>query len=189
MLADCLANESPFGITPAGATAEPPPPGAVGCIAEIRATRELADGRSNIVVFGGTRFHLIRTLEERAPYHVALVEDFEEEPGTEPGPEATDALRHLFIRYFDAFRKLNDSEGAPSLADDAMALSFQAAAIVDCDLSVKQLMLTTRSTRERVTMLLQLLPPLTGAVERAVAIHHRAPTNGTGGSRPDLLEL
>ena len=58
MLADCLAGDRRFGITPAGTDDELPEPGTVGCIAEVRVNQELPDGRSNIVVLGGERFVL-----------------------------------------------------------------------------------------------------------------------------------
>lgn len=190
LLADCLAETRPFGITPPGAADETPPPGTAGCVAQIHATHDLPDGRSNVVVVGGTRFRVLQTVEESVPYHVALVEDFDEEAGTDPPPEALAMLRQLFSRYFEGFRRLNDVEPAEApLAEDAVDLSFQVAAAIQCDASVKQLLLTTRSTRERVTVLVRLLPLLTAAVESAVTIHQRAPTNGTGGPRPDISAL
>ena len=73
MLADCLADDRRFGITPAGADGEAPDPGMVGCTAEVRVNQELPDGRSNIVVLGGDRFVVARVLEEPLPYHVASV--------------------------------------------------------------------------------------------------------------------
>ena len=56
MLADCLAGDRRFGITPPGQAGEAPDPGMVGCIAEVRVNQQLPDGRSNIVVLGGERF-------------------------------------------------------------------------------------------------------------------------------------
>ena len=48
-----------------------PEPGTIGCVAEVRVNQELPDGRSNIVVLGGSRFVLSRLLEESLPYLVA----------------------------------------------------------------------------------------------------------------------
>src|SRR5712691_7469081 len=74
MLADCLSGDRRFGITPMGVGSEPPGPGAIGCVAEVRVNQELPDGRSNIVVVGGSRFVLSRLLDESLPYLVALVQ-------------------------------------------------------------------------------------------------------------------
>ena len=64
MLADCLAGDRRFGITPAGKDDAMPEPGTVGCIAEVRVNQELPDGRSNIIVFGGERFVLTAAVVE-----------------------------------------------------------------------------------------------------------------------------
>ena len=87
MLADCLAADRKFGITPPGAERETPDPGAVGCIAEVRVNQELPDGRSNIVVLGGSRFVVRRELSESVPYHVAAVELFDDEETWKIGVE------------------------------------------------------------------------------------------------------
>ena len=55
MLADCLAGDRRFGITPAGKDDVMPEPGTVGCIAEVRVNQELPDGRSNVIVFARLR--------------------------------------------------------------------------------------------------------------------------------------
>ena len=85
MLADCLAGDRRFGITPAGAAREAPDPGMVGCTAEVRVNQELPDGRSNIVVLGGDRFVVTELLDEPLPYHVASVEPFDDDPTTAAG--------------------------------------------------------------------------------------------------------
>src|SRR6476620_3432751 len=92
MLADCLAADRRFGITPAGAQREAPDPGAVGCTAEVRVNQELPDGRSNIVV-------LTMLVDDPAPYYVAAVRTCDDEPGTAPATARTDLLREAFTRY------------------------------------------------------------------------------------------
>ena len=44
--------------------------------------QELPDGRSNVVVLGGSRFVLSRILDESLPYLVALVQTFDDESDT-----------------------------------------------------------------------------------------------------------
>ncbi len=188
MLADCLAGDRRFGITPTGGGQELPDPGTVGCVAEVRVNQELPDGRSNVVVLGGSRFVLRQRLEELEPYPVALVEAFDEREGTEPPTENADRLRQMFVRYYELLRQLNDLEPAElSLPDTALALSFHVSAGVECDPGVKQRLLTERSTARRVEALLLLLPILTSTVDSALRVHRRAYTNGRGHTQPDFL--
>ncbi len=188
LLADCLAGDRKFGITPPGKEREQPDPGAVGCVAEVRVNQVLADGRSNIIVLGGSRFVVRSDLPDATPYHVALVELFDDDAGTEPSADALRRLRELFAAYYALLRQLNDLEPeAATLPDDPVELSFHVSAAVECDTDVKQRLLVQRSTARRVEMLTMLLPVLTGAVESALVIHRRAYGNGRGHARPDLL--
>lgn len=188
MLADCLAADRRFGITPVPAPRASPGPGTVGCIAEVRVNQELPDGRSNIVVLGGSRFVLSRLLDESLPYLVALVQTFDDEPDSQPPAEDIASLGTLFTTYFAALRQLNDAEPEePALPEDPLTLSFQVAGTVECDPGVKQRLLAERSTARRVKALLLLLPVLTSAVETALNVHRRAHTNGKGGSAPEIV--
>jgi Lon protease-like protein len=188
MLADCLASDRRFGITPMRKAREMPGPGTVGCVAEVRVNQELPDGRSNIVVLGGTRFVLSKLLDVSLPYLVALVQPFDDDPDTEPQAEATATVRDLFARYFTGLRQLNDSEPEePALPDDALSLSFQVSGAIDCDPGVKQRLLAERSTARRVEALTLLLPVLTSAVEAGLKVHRRAHTNGKGGAAPEIV--
>ena len=123
-----------------------------------------------------------------APYHVAMVQTFEDEPGSEPQDDSPVRLRQLFTGYYALLRQLNDVEPEdPSLPDEALALSFHVAAALDCDPGVKQRLLVERSTARRVQALLMLIPILTAGVESALRVHRRAHTNGRGGARPDVI--
>jgi Lon protease-like protein len=188
MLADCLAGDRRFGITPTGKDDRMPDPGTVGCIAEIRVNQELPDGRSNIIVFGGERFVLTGSVADATPYFVAMVQTFEDEPDTEPQDESPARLREAFTGYYALLRQLNDVEPEdPTLPDDALGLSFHVAAAIDCDPGVKQRLLVERSTARRVQALLMLIPILTAGVESSLRVHRRAHTNGRGGARPDVI--
>jgi len=186
MLADCLAADRRFGITPAGENADPPAPGAIGCVAEIRLNQELPDGRSNIVVVGGTRFVVGRMLEESVPYPVAIVQEFDDDEGSEPAVDELAALRELSTIYLSARRELNDEPPEePTLPEGAADLSFHIAGSIECDLGVKQRLLAERSTAGRVKALMMLLPVLNSAVEKGIKLHRRAHTNGKGGAIPE----
>jgi Lon protease-like protein len=188
MLADCLAADRRFGITSATETSETPGPGTVGCVAEVRVNQELPDGRSNIVVVGGSRFVLSHLLDESLPYLVAMVDAFEDDADTEPLTEDLESLGQLSAHYFAGLRELNDTMPEDlTLPDDPATLSFQVAGGLECDLGVKQRLLTERSTTRRVKALIMLLPVLTSAVESGIKVHRRAHSNGRGGSIPDIL--
>jgi Lon protease-like protein len=187
MLSDCLAADRRFGITPVPDQSEPEP-GAIGCVAEVRVNQELPDGRSNIVVIGGSRFTVADFLAESLPYLVAMVQPFDDEDGTAPPAEDVEAVRGLAIRYFTALRELNDAiPEEMTLPEDPVDLSFHVAANLDCDLGVKQRLLAERSTARRYKALILLVPVLTSGVERGITVHRRAHHNGKGGSLPDLL--
>jgi Lon protease-like protein len=188
MLADCLAADRRFGITPASDGAESPGPGAIGCVAEVRLNQELPDGRSNIVVVGGTRFVVDHMLKESLPYFVAMVQEFDDEQGSEPTDEEIAALRDLSAIYLSGLRELNDEPPEePTLPEDPAGLSFHIAGSIECDLGVKQRLLAERSTAGRVKALMLLLPVLNSTVEKGITVHRRAHTNGKGGTVPDVF--
>jgi Lon protease-like protein len=183
MLADCLGGTRRFGIAAPGSGGETPDRGSVGCVAEVKANEQLPDGRSNILVAGGARFVVREVTIGPEPYFTGLVEEFEEEGGTLPAADAVRELRERFAEYFRTLRLLNDTEPEePSLPDAPTALSFAVAAAVECEPAAKQKLLATRSTRERVTLLLRMLPGLTRQLEAALHVHRRAHSNGKGGA-------
>jgi Lon protease-like protein len=187
MLADCLAGDRRFGITPAGVEREAPDPGMVGCTAEVRVNQELPDGRSNIVVLGGERFVVTGILDESLPYHVASAEPFDDDPATAPADEPTASLRAAFLRYAALVRELSDvGPEEPDLPEDPRALTFHVAAGIEVDAAVKQRLLTERSTSRRVEALLVVLPSITRALERALEVHRSARSNGRGHAQPSL---
>lgn len=187
MLADCLAADRRFGITPPGTEHEAPERGVVGCTAEVRVNQELPDGRSNIVVLGGERFVVAGLLDEPLPYHVATVQTFDDDPGTLPDEERTRRLREEFTRYAALVRELSDVEPAEAdLPEEALPLSFHVAAGIDVEAAIKQRLLAERSTARRVDALLLVLPALSTAVERALVVHRRAHGNGRGNAHPTI---
>src|SRR5256712_4466286 len=89
LLADCLAADRRFGVTyvapPRAPDDDPAPtPGDLGCVAQIRSTQELPDGRSNILAVGERRFVLVAWCAGDHPYRLGRVEEFDDEP-SEPG--------------------------------------------------------------------------------------------------------
>ena len=70
MVADCLAADRKFGITPAGAKRELPDPGTVGCVAEIRVHQELPDGSKQSHELGPGEY----AINSRGTWHTAHCE-------------------------------------------------------------------------------------------------------------------
>jgi Lon protease-like protein len=189
LLADCLAGDGRFGLLQPGIGRESPPVGAVGCTADIRGTQELADGRSNIVVEGGTRFLLTRYVESDAPYLVAMVEPFDDRPGTGVPASRLELLAEEFRRYDTARRALHEVESDPRpLPTDETPLSFHVAEGLDLELAEEQRLLELRSTKERIDRLLELLPARRAEAEAGLVVHQRAGHNGKGHRRPGLTE-
>ncbi len=184
LLADCLEGDARFGIT----THPSPGPGAVGCIAEIRGTQPLPDGRSNIVVIGEERFVLRALLDEGRPYLVGSVERFADRPDSDPLPAELGELRRLATEYRETLSLLADSAGpAPAWSDDAEQFTFQVAAIAQLELEVKERLLGFRSTRERTQALIGALPSLLQIARGHSAVHVRARSNGKGHADHDIV--
>ena len=151
--------------------------------------QELPDGRSNIVVLGGSRFVLSHRSRSPYPYLVAMVQTFDDDAGhrTRRRGDASE-LRELFGRYLLAFASSTTSvPEEPALPEDPLPASpFSVAGCIECDLGVKQRLLAERSTARRIKALRLLLPVLTSRVEQPLRIHRRAHTNGKGGALPDV---
>lgn len=188
MLADCLAGDERFGLTPTPEGTEGPAPGAVGCGARIHASQMLPDGRSNIVVIGQQRFVVGSLVEPELPYLVALVEEYADEDPMEGGAEEVSSLRRLARRQLEAMGIMNDTQTAElGLAEDPEALSFQVAALLETPLAFRRELLETRSTRVRIARLLEVLPRLGREAARRAQVHVRARSNGTGGAHPEIV--
>jgi Lon protease-like protein len=187
MLADCLAADERFGLLPPAQDGSAPRSGTVGCIARIRASHHLPDGRSNIVVVGERRFLLRQALTTEHPYLVGLVDTFDDLAGPEMPPESLAALREVATTYLGAMEALGGGGGDRSpWAEEAEPLSFQVAAAVDFEFEVKRRLLESRTASERIALLLELLPPLAAEAAARARVHSRARTNGKGGPHPDI---
>lgn len=86
MLRDVDLEGSFFGITlfePQEQFVERPTVGTIGCVAEIRESEMLEDGRSNIVILGLARFRLVEYMETGDPYLVADIDFLKMTPATQ----------------------------------------------------------------------------------------------------------
>ena len=184
MLSDCLAGDSRFGIVfrPEGQAETDLEAGRVGCIAEVDDAHTLPDGRSNIVVHGVRRFSLQRFVATAAPYHIGEIAEYDDfhEDESALAPSAS-RVRELFARVGRAARTLaDDNDPLPSLPDEADALSFGIAALIDMELPQRQALLISRLASERLDTLEQMLSSAVDSLEARAKIHGRAKSNGRG---------
>ena len=194
MLADCLAGDQRFGIAHVSPVAAHgvesiPSAGDVGCVAVIRSTQRLPDGRADILTEGERRFRLLEWCADDRLYRVARVEEFEDDP-VAPGEALTLAadVRHDFLRLTEALGTLagNDFAEPVELPADPAALSFRVAAALELHATAKQALLATRSTTARLRELARLLEPLTAEAEQRAVVRERGKRNGRGGAHSHI---
>ncbi|HKW39628.1 MAG TPA: LON peptidase substrate-binding domain-containing protein [Gemmatimonadales bacterium] len=193
LLQDCLAADRRFGISylapeqAAGAGAVPSL-GDVGCVAVIRTTDPLPDGRSNILTAGERRYVLRRWVAGARPYRVAEVEPFDDDPidVAEAGTLAAD-VRDGFTRLARALAVLTEIRHEEiALAADPALLSFQVAAALELDADAKRALQAIRSTSVRLRQLATALGPLAADAERRASVRQRAQGNGRGGRHAQI---
>ena len=193
LLADCLAADRRFGIayvTPnhAPATDAAPALGDIGCVAVIRSTEALQDGRSNILTVGERRFVLRRWLAGAQPYRVAEIEEFDDDP-VDVAELATLAqdVREGFARFTRALGMLMArSDEEIELPSDPALLSFQVAAALELEPDAKRALQAGRNTSVRLRQLAGVLGPLARDAERRAAVRQQARGNGRGGRHPEI---
>jgi Lon protease-like protein len=186
LLTDVLAGDQRFGVVPAGPRSAPPEPGAIGCVARIVTHQPLAEGRSNIVVVGESRFVLRGLLDDTAPYPVGLVDAFDDDEDSAELPvDMTETLRHLGERCRTALRVLTDHPGGEPWAGDPATLTFQIAGALPWGTEQGRRLLALRSPAQRAELLLRVLPRIVPDLEGRADIHRQAGRNGKGHHPPE----
>jgi Lon protease-like protein len=192
LLADCLGGTRRFGLSfvrPAQGEDPGPAAGDIGCVAVVRDSHLLADGRSDILAVGEERYVLLEYVASELPYRVARVETFDDDDADVPQlGEIAASVRGAFGHFVAGMQALTD-RGTPQveLPADAKQLSFQVSAALEIDTEAKQELLTLRSTSARLETLGRLLRPLNDELERRVRVHVRARGNGKGGATQDIV--
>lgn len=190
MLRDVEQESNRFGIIyfePAEEFIDRPAPGTVGCVAEIRESEMLPDGRSNILTLGVVRYRLTAYLDAEAPYHVAAIEPFTD--NSEPGLDAlADEVFLLFERMARAAFNLGGSRGPfPEIQrTDPESLSFLITAAFNFENDKKYRLLEMTSTSERLHELRELLTKTADQMEASAEIQTISRSNGHSSKKLDL---
>lgn len=192
MLNDIKAGNSLFGLSyfdVSTSDREVPPPGNIGCVAEVTETQSLPDGRSNILTVGLIRYRIEEYVERGDPYLVARVSFFEDED-EDPDflRESSREVAEHFTRIARAVRTINDERASlPDISDtDPQRLSFLVAAAMEVDSDVKQELLELRSTSERLSRLREMLGRALSNYEERARVHELAKGNGHSGRKIEL---
>lgn len=153
MMADCLADQAPFGVVLA--IAEQPHgqevPAKIGTLARIADYEQLPDGRYNLLALGTRRFQILETRHER-PYLTGLVRPFCDTTRDDANlsPLITDA-RTALSNYLKVVMSL---VGSPERQIDIPAepedLSFLIGMCLTCEDCEKQELLEMASVAQRL---------------------------------------
>lgn len=192
MLKDIESEGKFFGVTmfePQGSFVEKPGAGTVGCVAEIRESETLPDGRSNILTFGLIRYRLIDYVDAGEPYLVVEVEFFEDEKEDSSDiHQLADKVFELFQRMAKAAFKMSGSRGSlPEIQrTDPEALSFLITAAFNFENEKKYRLLEMTSTLERLRELKEVLDTAVVRVEESAEIQTVSRSNGHSKKKIDL---
>lgn len=192
MLKDVEATNKMFGVLlfePREDFIERPDRGSVGCVAEVRDTEMIDDGRANIVTLGVVRFRLIDYIDADTPYFVGDVEFFEDDEAdaAETGPLA-DKVFELFQRIAKAAFRMSGGRGRlPDIhRGDAEQLSFLVTAAFNFENELKYDLLKMTSTYDRLEKLSGILRKMVDQMEESAEIHSSSKTNGHSKKKLDI---
>jgi Lon protease-like protein len=184
MFADIALEKNMFGVTyfnPQESFIEKPLAETIGCVAEVRNSQTMPDGRSNLLSIGVIRYRLLDYVETANPYLVGEVEFFEDfEEDARLLKPLTEEVAELFKRIAVAAQKLSGERGTfPDISQtEPQALSFLVTAAFNLESDLKYKLLAMRSTIERLTRLREILVQTVDKMEESAEIHKIAKTNG-----------
>ena len=192
LLTDISIFKNLFGVSlfePKSEFEDRPSVGSTGCVAEIKESETLEDGRSNILTVGVIRYRIEEFLDDEAPYLVARVEFFEDEPDES---ESTEVLAKevfaLFKRVARAAHKMSGQRGEfPEIPEaPPEQLSFLVSAAFNLPSEAKYDLLKLTSTRGRLKKVRKILQDSVKQVEESVKIDRISRTNGHANKKIDL---
>jgi Lon protease-like protein len=171
---ECLADQPQFGVVLIQRGSEVGGGDVrtdVGTVARILEAVELSDGRYVLSTVGVRRFRVERWLPEQ-PYPRAEVVDFDDPP---PGPGADETygeVQSLLRKALALLAELGESvtEATIELAEGAGLGSYQASALAPLPELDKQVLLSTPTAEERLSVLRRLLVDEVAFLERRLQI-------------------
>lgn len=168
MIAECRADEAPFGVIRAleEGIAE------VGCTAEIvSVTKEYPDGRLDLVAEGRKRFEVLELNRDRSflQAEILLIAD---KPGAAATEDKARAIQ-LHLEILSLAGAVQDLAAA-----DQGALSFYLAGSLPLDLDFKQKLLAMRSESARIQAVAAYLETILPNLRRASRAREKAGGNG-----------
>jgi Lon protease-like protein len=169
LIGECVAQDRPFGLVYADDDGTRST-GTKAAVLDV--LHRFPDGRMNIVVEGRERFTIVRRTTGRS-FDTAEIEPFEDEPGSSPDSEQVEAC----LEAFGDLAELADSE-LPDLDPADPQLSFDIAGRVEFEASAKQELLESRSERDRLERLLELLDDAAETLRFQKLARERAAGNG-----------
>lgn len=192
LLSDISVGNKLFGVSffePENEFEEKPEVGTVGCVAELRESNTMEDGRSNILTVGLIRYRILRFIDDERTYLNAEIDVFEDEKdGAAEVEQLTNEVFELFQRLAKAAHRMSGNRG--EFPDIPMAppeqLSFLVAAAFSLHNDIKYGMLEMRSTSERLRRVRKVLTEAVDQVEETVKIDKIARTNGHANKKIDL---
>lgn len=148
-----------------------------GCTATIdRVLRKYPDGRLDILARGRRRFEILLLNDERA-FLRGAVEFFDDEQSEPAAPE----IQKRAIDGYNELQSLTSSQSLDTGESGDPQLSFRLAQHVP-DLTLRQLLLSTRSEAERIRRLADFFPTYLLRQRRIQHVKDVAPRNGHGGA-------
>ncbi len=192
MLTDIEFERNLFGVSYFSledSDSEFPAIGSLGCVAEVRDSQTLEDGRSNILTIGLIRYEItsyVETLEDYLTAEVSFFEDYEEDEAVlEP---LANEVFSLFQRIANSAHELSGQRGKPPELPQAepQLLSFLVSSAFNMPNDLRYKLMSTRSTTERLEGLLEILRQAVSQIEESANIGKVAKTNGHSKKPIDL---
>jgi Lon protease-like protein len=161
MIGECLETGEGFGVVlirEGKETGDPTvEPHQIGCIAEIVEAVRLPFGRYYISAVGRRRFRILEIIS-RAPYLTVEAEVLEEAPhDAAQVVELHERVREAFLRYLELLSQFTNDPPNVDLPPDAQSASYVIADALQILDTLKQRLLETTSTKQRLTTELALL--------------------------------
>lgn len=177
MMSEVLTSGGEFGVLQATAN------GVVntGCTATVeQVIRRYPDGRMDLLAVGRRRFEVF-TLNDDRSFLRGTAQFFDDE---DPVP-ADEQLRAKAALIYEAARKAAPSLELEELDMDDDQLSFQIARSI-ADLTVKQVLLSSKSENDRLRRIIETLPVELQRQQQSLHIREVAPKNGHGKHHVEL---